>query len=83
VNAGFDVDEYILSPQEIDDLGMTDEHASALDEQRQDVHGLALQSNRSPAAAQLVGGYVELDSANRNVSRESGSSIVRTTLTMP
>jgi hypothetical protein len=63
VDAGFDIDEHVLSPEPVDDLAPEDQLAPARDEEEEQVHRLALQPHEAPAAAQLVRGGVELELA--------------------
>jgi hypothetical protein len=63
INARLDVDEDIFAPQAIDDVGAEYELTAALDEQNEKVHGLALEPDTPPLAAQLVASDVELEVA--------------------
>jgi hypothetical protein len=75
-----DVDEDVFAPEPVDDLAARDEQASAPDQQDQQIHRLALESNRTPpSAAQLVGRDVELELAETKrllwVGRQHGSGL--------
>ena len=60
VDAGLHVDEHVLAPQPIDDLGPRDELLPSLDEQDEEVHGLPFEPHGMTLPAQLVGGEIEL-----------------------
>ena len=63
VDACLDVDEHVLAPQPVDDLGARDEDIPPLDQQEQQIHRMAFEAHRAAVAAQLVGGDVELEVA--------------------
>ena len=63
MDARLHVDEHVLAPEELDDLGPRHEVAPPLDEQQEQVHRMALETNRAAVAAQLVGRDVELEIA--------------------
>ena len=63
MDARLDVDEDVLAPEELDDLGPRHEVVPPLDEQEEQVHRMALETNRAAVAAQLVGRDVELEIA--------------------
>ena len=63
VNACLDVDEYVLTPQPTDDVVTRDEQTSTFDQHDQHVHRLALESNRTAIAAQLIRRHIKLEVA--------------------
>ena len=63
VDARLDVDEHVLAPQPLDDVGTGDEIVPPLDEQEQQIHRMALETHRAAVATQLVGSDVELEVA--------------------
>ena len=63
MDARLHVDEHVLAPEAIDDLGAGDELAPPLDEQDEQIHRVALESNGAALAAELVRRDVELEVA--------------------
>jgi hypothetical protein len=63
VDAGLHVDEDVLAPQQLDDVGARHELLPALDEEDEHVHRLPLETDDAAMPAQLVGGDVELEVA--------------------
>jgi hypothetical protein len=63
VDARVHIHEDIFPPQLIDDLRPRDQLSAAPDEQDEQVHRLAFESNEAAAATQLVRGGVELELA--------------------
>ena len=61
VDAVFDVDEHVLAPQMIGDVGARDELLPTLHQQDEEVHRLPFQLHGQPSATQLAGGDVELE----------------------
>jgi hypothetical protein len=72
VDAGVDVDKYILAPQPIDDLAACDELTSALHQQDQQLHRVPFDADRTALATQLVRGDVKLEIAEAERAGEIG-----------
>src|SRR5258708_8743251 len=63
IDACLHVDEPVLTPQSVDNVGARNKLASAFDEQKEEVHRLPFESDGTPTAAQLVANDVELEVA--------------------
>jgi hypothetical protein len=68
MDAGLDVDEYVLAPQAFDDFVARHQLGAPLDHQDQQVHRLSLEANRASVAPQLV---------TPDVEREIGEAVRR------